>query len=105
MDLNTFKSSLRSTPPEELADKYLSAREVVAFPAGTIYETFRQNVCAVIHGVEQVSLVGTGNWGFSLNPYKTFKPFNSSSDIDVAVISQDQFNLTWEELRKVHRKQ
>src|SRR4029079_19549958 len=45
----------------------------------------------------------TGNWRFSLNPDKDLKEFDSASDIDVAVISAEQFSQTWEELRRVHR--
>jgi hypothetical protein len=48
--------------------------------------------------------VGSGNWTFSLNPYKSFRAFHEKSDIDVAVISASLFHSTWEELRRVHRQ-
>ena len=47
--------------------------------------------------------MGSGNWGFSLHPDKALREFGATSDIDIAVISAEQFHKTWEELRRVHR--
>ncbi len=71
--------------------------------ADQTYCSFKSRIMKRLDKVEHVCLVGTGNWKFSLNPEKNFKSFDSSSDIDVAVISEHQFISTWEEMRKYHR--
>ena len=46
----------------------------------------------------EVILTGSGKLGFSLAPGKTFKEFNDSSDIDIAIISSRLFEQFWKEL-------
>ncbi len=45
------------------------------------------------------TIVGSAAVGYSLNPVKNLKPFNSGSDIDVAVISNYHFAVAWRYLR------
>ena len=103
MDINKFIQEILNHQPDIITEKYLKAETVTAFPTASIYENYKDKVRSHIPGVEEVHLVGTGNWRFSLNPNKNFKEFDNSSDIDIAVISYDRFNETWEELRRVHR--
>lgn len=46
-----------------------------------------------------IRIVGSGAVGISLNPNKSFRPFDSSSDIDVAVLSAYHFDIAWRTLR------
>ena len=46
---------------------------------------------------------GSGNWGFSFNPYKKFRPFCDASDIDLVVVSMKDFLESWNHLRNYHR--
>lgn len=48
-----------------------------------------------------IQLVGSGRLGYSLNPSKKFKKFDSDSDIDIAIISADLFESTWQEIREL----
>ncbi|CDX59321.1 conserved hypothetical protein [Mesorhizobium plurifarium] len=48
-----------------------------------------------------ITIIGSGGIGFSLNPHKKFKPFSAESDIDVAVISEYHFSLAWRALRTI----
>lgn len=46
-------------------------------------------------------IVGSASIGFSLNPSKNFKLFDSESDIDVAIISQFYFDVAWRKIRNL----
>jgi hypothetical protein len=48
-----------------------------------------------------ICLVGSAVVGISLNPNKGLKPFDESSDVDVAVVSNRYFELAWHHLRKL----
>lgn len=45
-----------------------------------------------------IMITGSASLGFSLNPYKNFKPFNEKSDIDVSIISHYYFDVAWHDL-------
>jgi hypothetical protein len=46
-----------------------------------------------------LTIVGSAAVGCSLNPVKNLKPFDSGSDVDVAVISSYHFTVAWRYLR------
>ena len=48
----------------------------------------------------EMVLTGSGAIGFSLNPSKGFKPYDTASDIDVGVISAHHFEVAWRYLRQ-----
>ncbi|GAB3292654.1 hypothetical protein GCM10027563_31890 [Parasphingorhabdus pacifica] len=48
-----------------------------------------------------VQLVGSARLGYSINPGKNFRWFDSNSDLDIAVVSPDYFDKAWEELRGI----
>ncbi len=48
-----------------------------------------------------ICLVGSAVVGISLNPNKRLKPFDDTSDVDVAVVSHRYFELAWHHLRKL----
>ncbi|HYJ87679.1 MAG TPA: hypothetical protein VEW46_16570 [Pyrinomonadaceae bacterium] len=103
MNREEFITNIREHQPDLLAETYLAADTVTAFPNPVDYASFKTRVHQQLAGVESLSIVGTGNWRFSLNPDKGLKEFDRTSDIDIAVVSSEQFNQTWEELRRVHR--
>ncbi|SRR5258706_12122134 len=45
----------------------------------------------------EVLLVGSAQLGFSIVPKKRYRPFNDSSDIDIAIVSPFLFDLFWEQ--------
>jgi hypothetical protein len=103
MNLPNFIQELATFPAEVLASQYLKREVIAAFETSSDYASFRQLVQSEVKYSEFIAVVGTGNWGYSLNPEKAFKPFDHLSDIDVAVISLDLFQATWNELRHIHR--
>jgi hypothetical protein len=46
-----------------------------------------------------IQLVGSARLGYSLSPDKKFKRFDESSDLDIAVVSNEVFEQAWLELR------
>jgi len=46
-----------------------------------------------------LTLVGSAALGYSLNPVKNLRQFDSSSDVDVAVVSHYHFTVAWRYLR------
>lgn len=104
MDREEFLSLVKSDSPAKLARTFLLADQVAAFADVPLYAQFKQRVAATFGKTEQVHLAGSGNWGYSLHPEKSFKAFDKSSDLDIAVISNEQFNILWSEMRRCHRQ-
>jgi hypothetical protein len=65
------------------------------------WTTFR-NVLVAELGVQHsdITVVGSGRFGFSLKPRNNFKSFCDSSDIDVVVVNHDLFDRLWVALLK-----
>jgi hypothetical protein len=104
MERTEFLELLTTTSAIELADRFLAAESVAAFADTAAYTRFKARVAECIEDTEQVILVGSGNWGYSLHPQKEFKSYDEKSDLDVAIVSEPQFVRTWEILREFHRR-
>lgn len=103
MSREQFLQLIRSERPESLVNRFLSADLVAAFETAHAYDQFKDRVSGEFALTEAVFLVGSGNWGYSLNPDKGFKAFDMNSDIDVAVIAPQLFEETWGLIRDFHR--
>lgn len=101
-DLQEFKSFIKESIPEDTVD-FFAQNDEVACCDKDIYSFFKDYIAKEFAGVENVIIMGSGNWGFSLNPYKIFSRYSKQSDIDVAIISKLEFTDTWQELRYYHR--
>lgn len=51
-----------------------------------------------------IAITGSAAVGYSLNPDKNFRAFNDSSDIDVAIVSDYYFDVSWHFLRNLRSK-
>ena len=51
-----------------------------------------------------MAFTGSSSCGFSLNPNKKFKKFDDNSDIDIAIVSQYHFDVSWRTLRNLGTK-
>jgi len=103
MSLEAFQSRIKDSIPRNLAEEFLLADRVHIFQDEQSYSCFRGSVSGLFDGCDHIAVVGSGNWRFSLNPNKGFREFGSHSDVDVAVISTNQFTVLWEEMRSRHR--
>jgi hypothetical protein len=69
------------------------------------YDTLRATLGAALHlSVDAMTVVGSGRIGFSLSPEKYGAPFLPESDLDVAVISAELFDIAWFDLLRLGRK-
>ncbi|MGV8832147.1 MAG: hypothetical protein ACOH2N_09245 [Devosia sp.] len=75
-------------------------------PDAADFLEWKVGLCAGL-GVEPSSafLVGSGAVGISLNPFKNFKEFDAGSDLDVAIVSSEHFEVAWKFLRANFRRQ
>jgi hypothetical protein len=99
-----FRTWLTEGEPLQLAHELCLSDRVHALPTPAEYERFRLKVMEQLPATEFVAIVGSGNWRFSLNPDKFLVEYHSKSDIDVAVVSQELYQSTWDEMRKLHRE-
>lgn len=69
------------------------------------YAVWRHELAKLLN-VDASALLITGSaaFGVSLNPYKNYKFFDDSSDVDVAVISDYHFTEAWRALRNIGPK-
>jgi hypothetical protein len=104
MSQDDFLRLISSSPPDLLARDFFYAETAHLFPDQAAYRAFRERVAAAIPSAEEVAVVGSGNWRYSLNPEKGFREFGDHSDVDVAVVSSLQFHELWEEMRENHRR-
>lgn len=104
MERHEFLRDLNGRSALELAAYYFSRTELAAFDGAAHYREFISLTQTEVGGTPRVVVVGTGNWQYSLNPYKNFKRFDEKSDIDVAVVSPEIFHSIWDEIRHFHRR-
>lgn len=51
-----------------------------------------------------IAIVGSAKLGFSLSPKKPFKKFDTNSDIDIAIVSEDLFRKSWNAFLEIQSK-
>lgn len=103
LNLSEFKRALSEGEPVQLAQDFVFSKTVHALADEAAYVSFKDKVKAYLPDAEHVSIVGSGNWRYSLNPEKLLAEYHSKSDIDVAVISSKLYYETWDEMRRIHR--
>lgn len=102
-DYPTQDDLLGATPVFNWIDKHFLRCDPYAF-RGADYQEFVLT-CVSSLGVDPngVFCIGSGAVGLSLNPGKiqggVLKPFDESSDLDVAVVSEVHFERAWRSLR------
>ena len=54
--------------------------------------------------IVDVSVIGSGRIGFSLDPDKFGTPFQATSDLDAIVVNADMFDMAWIQLCRIGRR-
>jgi hypothetical protein len=104
MTAQQIRDRVAAVGPEQTVDELLSVQDIAACKTADDYATFCNYVKTAYPEGGDVFIAGSGNWGFSLNPNNSLRPFGQYSDIDVGVIHPDWFNQTWEQLRLYQRQ-
>ncbi len=99
----SFKQEIISLNTSFIASKWIIERTPFIF--NDDYEKYiqwKERLSSLID-VDSKSIVFTGSSaaGISLNPDKYFKPYDSTSDVDVAIISTYHFDISWHFLRNI----
>lgn len=101
--IDQFKADYKGLPPELVTSKWIFERVPFVFNDDyTSYLQVKLQISRAI-GVDLCSIffVGSSSVGFSLNPAKCLKPFDSQSDIDIAVVSHYYFDIAWRTIQDV----
>lgn len=95
-----FKRDLSILSPLEIARKHIVFGECAVISSEKYFE-LRHRISEQfgVH-TNQVIVVGSGKLGFSIAPRKRYRDFGDTSDIDVAIVSEDLFLSVWKD---VHR--
>lgn len=101
-----FIHDLISHPTDLLASVWIIDRIPFIFNQDLRAYAVWRHLLAKALGVDASSLLITGSaaFGISLNPYKNYKFYDDTSDIDVAVISDYHFMEAWRTLRNIGPK-
>lgn len=94
------KMAVAGSSPKDFVHDWLLSTSPFAFEAySSEYFNFRQEISALlgVHSAD-LTLVGSAQLGFSLNPSKLMSHFGRESDLDVAVVSSVLFDEAWCEL-------
>lgn len=99
-----FKELLKGTPLNEVAEEHILGGAPYAFRRRpTLMNEMQMHLISHLPiTAENIIIVGSAKTGFSLNPDAYFNPFNSESDIDVAIIDENLFDEIWSTLLMWH---
>jgi hypothetical protein len=98
MNAEEFREMLNTQTDEQLLGPCLhdEATPFVFDPAPASWDTFRQELVSAL-GIsrEDIRVIGSARFGFSLKPWRNLKPFSDTSDIDVVIVNPNLFDELW----------
>lgn len=104
IELNDFKALLLSAPLDTVIVEHVLHGSPYAFASSPgshdLLLTHLSGELSV--DPSQIHVVGSGKLGFSLNPDHFPRPYSDKSDIDVAVVDAQLFDLVWSTLLRWH---
>lgn len=103
MNKADFRSDLEQLPVSFLVSKWIIDRVPAIFGTDNLsYIEWKEELCKRLQvDSRAMLLIGSACCGFSLNPYKNLRDFDSDSDIDIALVSNRHFDLSWHVLRNL----
>ena len=104
--IDTFKSELIENPTSFICSKWILDRVPFVFNDDIIYFIkWKEELSTRLRiDPKAIVLTGSASCGFSLNPYKNYREYNGQSDIDIAVVSELNFDIAWRTLRNLGSK-
>ncbi len=103
MTVVEIKKAILDRDLKDLVNELFFERVPFLFePLLTQYSPWRCRLSAAINVDPcEIVVIGSAAIGFSLSPAKAFRPFDTKSDVDVAIISDHFFSEAWHHLRTV----
>ncbi len=94
--ISMFKSDLEQYDDEEMIQKYFEHSLVPAVMSEDDYFQLKKEIANhfTLHPSE-VIMVGSAKLGFTIKPQSKYRKFGDSSDIDIAIISEELFENIW----------
>lgn len=99
-DVQTAKRAAATSKPEAFVHEWMLSSNPFAFRnAKGSYAEFRAELSQIlgIHAGE-MTMVGSGQLGFSLKPDQLLRRFREESDLDVVIVSSELFDAAWRDL-------
>lgn len=98
-----FKTEISTTDISFMTSKWIIEKVPFVFADNLENYIKWKEMLAYKIGVDSKAIVLTGSAsvGFSLNPENNLRAFTEKSDIDVAIISQHYFDISWHFLRNI----
>lgn len=103
MDLKALQEELGKKTVSEVVNKYVFKNDPICFSGDQILISALKRALAEhfnLH-VQNIEVVGSAKLGISLSNERLGKLYDKSSDIDIALISSELFDLSWLELMKL----
>jgi hypothetical protein len=101
METESFKTLLHAGSESDLLSTCLhdASTPFVFSPRPDSWEEFRMSLKSSL-GVDgnDIRIIGSGRFGFSMKPGRNFKAFNDQSDIDVVIVNAHLFDSLWQAL-------
>lgn len=96
--ISRFKADLPIMRADRIVRRYVTSGDSYILDDGSFFE-LRQEI-ADNFGIHpnDVYLVGSGKLGSSIAPKKRYRPFADTSDLDIAVVSNELFDGIWKDV-------
>ncbi len=97
----SFKQDVKHLDNEHIISKYFYNDFVPAAISLDKYHELRWEIKEHFHleSIFNVFLVGSGRLGFSIKPDAQFRKFGDHSDLDIAIVSKELFEIYWTQAR------
>lgn len=101
--LEILKAEIIDKSSNHVTSKWMLERIPFIFKEDLASYIEWKNKLSELIGVDgkSIALTGSAAVGLSLNPDKNFKAFDGESDIDVAIVSDHYFDISWHYLRNL----
>jgi len=93
--VDRFKLETASSDPRVIARRFVETGPCFLLDESHAFELRNAIADRFAVNPNEVLVVGSAKLGFSIAPYKRFRPFCDESDIDIAIVSPNLFANVW----------